>query len=92
MVKTNDIIKCPHCGHEYFPGEIYLPKALVGQPKNVVKDSNGMIISYEGTSPDLKEKYNCDNCKKDFSIEATLTFKTSEVKDIFEELFTTNLK
>lgn len=92
MPKTNDIIVCPHCGYEYLPGEIYLPKCLVGQPKKVLKNSQGKIMTYEGTSPDLKEKYYCDNCNKEFSVEATFVFKTSEVKDIFEELFTTTLK
>lgn len=32
------VIRCPQCGAEYLPGEIYLPKYFLGQPKNVSKD------------------------------------------------------
>lgn len=77
--KTN-IIKCPHCGAQYLPGEIYHPVALVGQPDDVVKDSLGKIL-YEdyrpSQEPDMIEHYICDYCDKPFVIEATVTYKTS---------------
>ena len=35
------VIKCPQCGAEYLPGEIYMPGSLIGQPDEVVRDSFG---------------------------------------------------
>lgn len=39
------VIKCPSCGCEYLPGEIYLPNVLIGQPKDVERDCMGTIIT-----------------------------------------------
>jgi transposase-like protein len=71
--------KCPHCGAQYLPGEIYIPGALIGQPEDLVKDSLGKIIyeDYkEGKEPDMFEHYICDYCDKPFVVEATITYKT----------------
>ena len=71
--------KCPHCGAEYLPGEVYIPGALIGQPDDLVKDSLGRILYedyQEGREPDLIEHYICDYCSKPFIIEATVTYKT----------------
>ena len=74
-------IKCPHCGCEYLPGEIYMPGSLIGQPEEVVKDSFGKIIYedyIETKKPDMIEHYICDNCEKPFVIEATVTYRAKE--------------
>ena len=76
------VIRCPHCGSEYLPGEIYLPGSLIGQPDEVIRDSFGKII-YEDYykkehEPDLFEHYICDSCNKPFIIEATVTYKAKE--------------
>lgn len=74
-------IKCPHCGAQYLPAEIFMPGAMLGYPDDVVKDSFGKILyeDYkEGREPDTSEHYICDYCDKPFVIEATLTFKTME--------------
>jgi DNA-directed RNA polymerase subunit RPC12/RpoP len=76
------VIRCPHCGSEYLPGEIYLPGSLIGQPDEVIRDSFGKII-YEDyykveNEPDLIEHYTCDSCNKPFIIEATVTYRTKE--------------
>lgn len=75
------IIKCPHCGAEYLPGEIYMPGSLIGQPCDLVKDSLGKII-YEDylddKEPCLEEHFECEYCEKPFIIEAILTYKTRE--------------
>ena len=77
--KTN-LIKCPHCGAEYLPGEIYMPGALIGQPTDVVKDSLGKILyeDYEPANrePNMTEQFICDYCNKPFIVEATVTYKT----------------
>jgi hypothetical protein len=75
------IIKCPHCGAQYLPGEVYMPGALIGQPEDIVKDSLGRILyeDYaEGKESELVEHYTCDICDKPFIVEATVTYKTLE--------------
>lgn len=75
------VIRCPHCGAEYLPGEIYMPGALIGQPDDLVKDSVGKILYedyQEGKEPDVVEHYICDYCDRPFIIEATVTYKTRE--------------
>jgi hypothetical protein len=76
------LIKCPHCGAEYLPGEVYMPGSLVGQPDEVVKDSLGKII-YEDyytqeREPDMIEHFTCEYCDKPFIVEAVVTYKTRE--------------
>lgn len=76
------VIRCPHCGAEYLPGEIYMPGSLIGQPDEVVRDGLGKIIyeDYytETREPDMIERYICDQCDKPFIVEATVTYKTRE--------------
>lgn len=76
------VIKCPHCGAEYLPGEIYMPGSLIGQPTDVVKDSLGRILyeDYDPISkePDMIEHFTCEYCNKPFVVEATVTYKAKE--------------
>lgn len=76
------VIRCPFCGCEYLPGEIYMPGALIGQPDEVIRDSFGKII-YEdyykvSHNPDMTEHFTCDHCEKPFIVEATVTYKARE--------------
>jgi hypothetical protein len=76
------LIKCPCCGAEYLPGEVYMPNAIIGQPDEVVRDSLGKII-YEDyftseREPSTVEHFTCEYCDKPFIIEATITYKTKE--------------
>ena len=78
----SSLIRCPHCGAEYFPGEVYMPGALIGQPDEVVRDSLGKII-YEDyytpeREPDFIEHFTCEYCEKPFIIEASITYRTKE--------------
>ena len=77
--RKTPVIKCPHCGANYLPGEIYMPGALIGQPDDLVKDSLGRIL-YEdyldGEEPNMVEHFICEFCNKPFVIEATVTYKT----------------
>ena len=75
------IVRCPHCGAEYLPGEIYMPNSIIGQPNEVVRDSFGKII-YEDyythdREPDVMEQFICEYCDKPFVIEAVVSYKTS---------------
>ena len=74
------LIKCPNCGCEYLPGEIYMPGSLIGQPGGIVRDSLGKIL-YEDylekkDEPDNIEHFICEHCEKPFIIEATVSYKT----------------
>lgn len=84
------VIRCPHCGAEYLPGEIYIPGSLIGQPVELVKDSVGKIIYEEYTeskAPDMIERYICDQCDKSFVIEAQVTYKT-RAEDVVKDFKT----
>lgn len=84
-MKKNSI-KCPHCGREYLPGEIFMPKSFLGQPRNVIKHpTEGSVLAYDGDDMDTKETYICDSCNTKFSVDAIVTFKVEEVKDLFDE-------
>ena len=75
------VIRCPHCGAEYLPGEIYIPGSITGQPDEVIRDSLGKII-YEDYSelkePCLVEHFTCENCDRPFVVEATVTYRARE--------------
>lgn len=82
ITHKSSVIRCPLCGAEYLPGEIYMPGSLIGQPDEIVKDSFGRIL-YEdyGTAtrePDMIEHFTCEYCEKPFVIEAAITYRTKE--------------
>lgn len=79
------VIKCPKCGAEYMAGEIYLPNYFVGQPENIIKGQEHNILAFEGTDMDLEEQYQCDYCNCKFKVSASITFRTSEVKEVVDE-------
>lgn len=85
MKQTESIIKCPCCGREYLPGEIFLPNYLVGQPTEVLRGLDGEILSHSGQEMDLEETYVCDGCKTKFKVKAEVSFTAEVVKDIFDE-------
>jgi DNA-directed RNA polymerase subunit RPC12/RpoP len=75
------IIKCPHCGYEYIPAEIFVPDQLLGKAKTVIKDALGKILYVEwkeGEEPVLTEKYVCDNCDETFLVTASLNYKVEK--------------
>ena len=82
IVHKSAIIKCPHSGAEYLPGEIYMPNSIIGQPDEVVKDSLGKIIYEDYSSvdrePSLTESFTCEYCDKPFIVEATVSYKAKE--------------
>ena len=71
-------IHCPYCDAEYLPGEIFLPKYFLGQPKDIEKDYRGLILIHDGVDQDLNETYTCDYCKNIFSIKAEIRYKVEE--------------
>lgn len=71
-----EIIECPKCGYQYLPAEIFIPKYYFGIPEDIQRDENGKIISYEGSSVDLFEKYKCDKCNTEFRVVSKLQLTT----------------
>jgi len=79
------VIKCPKCGAEYMAGEIYLPEYFIGQPNNIIKGYDHNILSYNGSDMDVEEQYQCDYCDCKFKVSASVTFRTGEIKEVFDE-------
>jgi DNA-directed RNA polymerase subunit RPC12/RpoP len=73
------IIKCPICGWEYLPAEIFLPNEFLGKPKDIVKDYCGKIIGYNGNSMNDTETYKCDNCSTTFEVVSTTNFTVKPI-------------
>lgn len=76
--KKDPVIICPHCGYEYLPAEIFIPKYFFGHPEDIERTQDGKIDIYEGSSMCLSEEYKCDNCNTTFNITADIKFKTKE--------------
>lgn len=87
-------IKCPNCGREYLPAEIYIPNYFFGKPTHIERDANtGKIINFYGTDMDLNETYQCDRCNVPFKITARLQFQTVEQdKYNFDKDYSTKIR
>lgn len=86
-------IKCPQCGCEYLPAEIYVPEALIGRPKYIERDIDGRILNCYGKMFDPNEEYICDKCNTKFKIKADVKFKTYiDHKTNFNENFKMTIK
>lgn len=83
-MKDKYIIKCPHCGAEYLPNEIYIPNEFFTETISL-KDENCKILSVSSDSLNTVEEYCCDNCSKTFKVSATVSFDTKEIKDDFDD-------
>lgn len=70
------VIRCPQCGCEYLPVEIYIPNCFFGKPRFLEKDITGKVINNYGTDMDLNEKYTCDKCNAKFKIKADVKFNS----------------
>lgn len=78
-------IRCPYCNCEYLPGEIYFPKSFLGQPSNIIKDEKGTILGYDGEDMQTSEEFVCEKCDKKFTVDASVTFKTNQTADVFDD-------
>lgn len=82
-------IKCPYCGAEYLPSEIFMPETLLDKSAIINKDSNGKIENVKGEEAELRESYICDYCDKEFVVYASIMYNTS--KEDIEEDYVTKL-
>lgn len=79
-------IKCPHCGAEYLPVEIFIPDEFFGKPEEVVRRSdNHRIETFFGKLPDNKERFTCEYCNTPFEIIGNLDFQVKEIPRISKE-------
>jgi hypothetical protein len=70
------VIKCSKCGYEYLPAEIFFPDVLLGKPKDIIRDEDGVIEFFNGDSMNLHEEFECENCNTTFDVDATISFST----------------
>lgn len=77
VVKT---IRCPKCGYEYTPDEIFLPSELMGQSHRRTKDALGKVLYVDyledDDKPKFTEHFECENCGTAFVVEATVNYKS----------------
>lgn len=69
------MIKCPKCGREFLPCEIFLPDYFLGKAKQIIRDDDGSIISFSGIEQDLEEDYVCENCNTSFKVRAKIDYE-----------------
>lgn len=77
----SNIIRCPSCGMEYLPAEIFVPDAFFGKPDIIKRDTQGSISEYAGKGMDVEEHYTCDKCNTTFNIKAEVTFNSYVVEE-----------
>ena len=81
--KEKYIIKCPNCGAEYLPNEIYLPNEFFTDVE-ALKDENYKILNTSADSLNTSEEYCCDNCGTAFKVTASVSFTSEGVVDDFD--------
>lgn len=91
-MEENNFIKCPYCGTEYLPGEIFYPKHYLGQPKDVEKSLSGEILIADGIPQCCSEEYACDKCGKSFKVLVSHSYTVSKLdENNFDDDFTISL-
>lgn len=90
--KNFTVIKCPKCGYEYLPAEIFLPDVLLGKPNDILRDEKGRIEYFGGESISLQEEFTCENCDVHFKVNADISFKCEyDSKIDFDEDYETTI-
>ena len=87
-MKTNVIkIKCPICGYEYLPEEIFYSDKFLGSASNIIRDEQGKIIDFKNDSMNLHEEFICDKCGSKFNVDGKIVFDVTEKEKIEDEEF-----
>lgn len=82
-------IKCPCCGREYHPAEIYFPDDLIGHPTEIIRDTEGHIEFCLGEDPNYDEVFTCDDCGTRFLVHANLSFEVSLIEEVKSDEYVT---
>ena len=80
-MRRGTYIKCPNCGAEYLPAEIFYPRYFFGNPSNIEKSATGKINFYDGRNMSLSEEYMCDFCNTTFQARAAMTFIVRKIEE-----------
>ena len=92
-MKKEILIRCPHCGTEYLPAEIFYPNHFLGKPSNIEKTSCGKVEFYDGQNMNLLEEYLCDKCNTTFAVRAQVTFSSRIIEEkSFSKPYKTKIK
>ena len=76
--KKDTIIKCPVCGAEYLPSEIFFPNDLIGKQTEIVKDERGKVLHYDDCDLCLEQEFVCEHCGNRFITKATVSYQTCD--------------
>lgn len=83
-------IKCPVCGTEYLPSEIFLPDNFFGKQKDITRNQSGEVEFYLGDDPDYDEEFICESCLSRLKIHTNLIFNVEVANDEnFDEDYST---
>lgn len=82
------VIKCPTCGYEYLPAEIYMPNDFLGKPTSIMKDTSGKVLGFTGLKMNDTETYKCDNCDTLFEVVSTTYFNSKPIGQHSDEYVT----
>ncbi len=85
-------IRCPVCGREFLPAEIFFPDDLIGHPTEIIRDTEGHIEFYLGDEPNYDEVYTCDECGAKFVVHATVSFEAEEIPKHESEEYVTRFR
>ena len=69
-------IKCPKCGYEYLPAEVFFAETLLGKPEKIIRSAEGNIELYTGEEPSFQEEWICDKCNAALIIDVDLNITT----------------
>lgn len=92
MIKNIYTLRCPVCGQEYLPSEIFSSDAVFGKQYDITKDNEGNIKFYIGDDPDYSEEFVCDSCMSKLKINLKMSFDVEVDKEIdFDEEYETKI-
>lgn len=87
------VIKCPKCGYEYLPGELFVGNAFIGRPKDISRTFDGKILYFDGNTMDTDETFICERCNAPLKLHADVTFRVNvDTKRDFSDDYTSQLR
>ena len=81
-------IKCPICGTEYLPSEVFYPDSFFGKQKDITRNNSGEVEFYLGDDPNYEEEFVCESCLTKLNIKARLSFDVEQISGEDEEYST----
>ncbi len=77
MKNDKVIIKCPYCGAEYLPSEIFYPEDFIPEV-DVIKDEAGKIVVHDRITNEAYEEYTCDVCDHTFKVKMKVSVEAEK--------------